>query len=267
MILCSRYRRFLNVIDQLERELANLCAETSGIKIAYAIETPLGRLSQNADIPLPAASLIKLAIAAYGASQHSSDAFLTKQIRLKNDDIVGGAGVIRFLNQREFSIADLTTLMLRDSDNTAANALINFYGLVEINKWLKLNVTGAELNRLFMSPVIDRDNTITPRAALRLLSYCLDFGGKKYKQITNNALHHSTSTTQMTFPIISGEFQGSSANKSGTLPTASHEAVRLTTGSQSIDAVVMTTFPPELRSRSIILQQRISRRLLQTFTP
>lgn len=49
----------------------------------------------------------------------------------------GGSGVLQNLQQRDFSVGDLLTLMIVVSDNMATNALIDLIGIPAVNAWLR----------------------------------------------------------------------------------------------------------------------------------
>jgi beta-lactamase class A len=93
---------------------------------------------RNGDEVLQTASLIKIAVMA--ATYHQADEKkldLTTMLTLKKDDKVQGAGVLtdHFSDGASFSIRDAIRLMIRYSDNTATNMVIDQSGLKIINEW------------------------------------------------------------------------------------------------------------------------------------
>lgn len=62
---------------------------------------------------------------------------LNKRIKIKEDSVVKGTGVIHLLQEREYSIKDLVTLMMTISDNTATNELIDLISFEKVNEFIQ----------------------------------------------------------------------------------------------------------------------------------
>jgi beta-lactamase class A len=120
----------------------------------------------------PTASVIKLVVLAEYLAQVSTGELLPDQeIVIRAKDRVGGSGVIKDLAPGlRFRLADLATLAITVSDNTAANLLINRVGGLErINTRLQaLGLRQTNMGRPFVfdSP---GNNTGTPADFLQLL--------------------------------------------------------------------------------------------------
>jgi beta-lactamase class A len=109
--------------------------------------------SQNADMKVPSASVVKMPLAAAVFTADTEGIISVKDtLKLKKKDITGGSGSLK--NQRpnkEFSIEELVNLTITISDNTAANMLINLLGFDYINNWFMLNgMPGTNLSRHMM---------------------------------------------------------------------------------------------------------------------
>ena len=97
--------------------------------------------------------MIKLLILAEFIEQiDNKDITLGTKYILKEEDIVGGAGIIQNMTiGTEFEYDTLALYMIIYSDNTATNVLIDILGMDKINeKSKKLGLKAAQLNRKMM---------------------------------------------------------------------------------------------------------------------
>ena len=126
--------------DALANKLETIAAAHKGT-VAVAVK-PLGwegdTFARNADLPMQTASLIKLAVMA--ACYHQADAGkldLQKMVPLTKDDRVPGAGVLtdHFSDGATLCVRDLIRLMIRYSDNTATNMVLDQVGLRTVNEY------------------------------------------------------------------------------------------------------------------------------------
>ena len=89
--------------------------------------------------PMRPASMIKLFVLAK-VMQDAKDGKLSldEEIVLKEDDMVGGAGVlVEFDEGHRISLRKVAELMITESDNTATNILIDRVGMENINQYLQ----------------------------------------------------------------------------------------------------------------------------------
>lgn len=110
--------------------------------------------NSNANMVFKSASLIKLGIALY-IQEEKPDA-IENTLNLSSDDIVGGAGIINRLSIKSWQISDLLDLMLSVSDNTATNALLNYYNINTINDYLQQNFQNIYLGRFLMKKALKK---------------------------------------------------------------------------------------------------------------
>ena len=99
------------------------------------------------------ASMIKLLILAEFIEQiDKKEITLETKYILKEEDIVGGSGIIQNMTiGTEFEYDTLALYMIMYSDNTATNVLIDILGMDRINeKSKKLGLKDAQLNRKMM---------------------------------------------------------------------------------------------------------------------
>ncbi|MFJ5772006.1 serine hydrolase [Psychrobacillus sp. NPDC093180] len=97
------------------------------------------RWKLNGDELFYAASVIKVPImVAVFSAVERGEISLTDEIILKEDDFVGGSGVIQHLTPgTALSICDIVMLMIIQSDNTATNILIDLVGVEPIVQTMK----------------------------------------------------------------------------------------------------------------------------------
>ena len=88
--------------------------------------------------PMRSASMIKLFVLAKAMDDAEAGKFsLTDKLTLRDSDMVDGAGVLDGEpdgSQRE--IGELLELMIKESDNTATNMLVDYLGMDNINQYL-----------------------------------------------------------------------------------------------------------------------------------
>lgn len=103
----------------------------------------------NENLPLVAAGCMKLPIAVslIKAVEDGNADFMTK-IAIEAKDKVFGTGIIHEFNNRDYTIFELLVAMLIQSDNTAANKIIDIVGMEQINNDIKsMGLKNTNLNR------------------------------------------------------------------------------------------------------------------------
>lgn len=94
----------------------------------------------NGDEVMQTASLIKTAIMAAAYARADEKALdLHRMVTLTNADKVQGAGILtdHFSDGATFCIRDAIRLMMRYSDNTATNLVLDQVGIKTVNEWTK----------------------------------------------------------------------------------------------------------------------------------
>ncbi len=149
--------------DVLREAILPLIAAHAG-DVGIAIEHLESKASfhYRSDQPMPTASLIKLPlmVAAYhAASREELD--LNKAIVLTDDDKVPGSGILtdHFSSGATLALRDYIRLMIRESDNTATNVVIDQVGLP---KTAELMESLGLMNTKMHSKVYRGDTTIFP---------------------------------------------------------------------------------------------------------
>jgi beta-lactamase class A len=118
------------------------------------------QIEANRDMPIPSASLVKIPIMlAYFAAVEEGKIKFSDTIELKRSDKVSGSGLVKNGSAgSNYKIADLIYPMITESDNTAANMLIDRLGLDELNRYfLKFGLKHTNLARKMMDFRLRKD--------------------------------------------------------------------------------------------------------------
>lgn len=103
----------------------------------------------NENVPMTAAGCMKLPIAVslIKAVEENKVEFMDK-IKIQSSDKVYGTGIIHEFNEREYTVFELLVIMLIQSDNTAANKIIDILGIEQINEDIvSMGLKNTKLNR------------------------------------------------------------------------------------------------------------------------
>lgn len=103
----------------------------------------------NEHEPMTAAGCMKLpiAVALIKEEELGNINFLDK-IKIETKDKVYGTGIIHEFGERDYTVFELLVAMLIQSDNTAANKIIEILGIEKINETIKkLGLKNTNLNR------------------------------------------------------------------------------------------------------------------------
>lgn len=103
----------------------------------------------NENVSMTAAGCMKLpiAISLIKAVEDKKVDFMDR-IKIENSDMVYGTGIIHEFNERDYTVFELLVIMLIQSDNTAANKIIDIVGMEQINvDILNMGLKNTKLNR------------------------------------------------------------------------------------------------------------------------
>jgi beta-lactamase class A len=119
----------------------------------------------NADQKFPAASVAKMPVmtAAYQLAQKRK-IDLNKQIVFKEEDKIGGSGVLRWMKAGNiYSIRNLIRLMISISDNTATKLVVEQLGYSKINDSIKnLGLKGTKIvDKTMLNEPTDKNTNLT----------------------------------------------------------------------------------------------------------
>lgn len=113
----------------------------------------------NENVQMVAAGCMKLPIAVslIKAVEEGKVDFLDK-IKIDGKDKVYGTGIIHEFNERDYTVFELLVAMLIQSDNTAANKIIDIIGMDQINIDIKaMGLKNTVLNRKTTDERINKD--------------------------------------------------------------------------------------------------------------
>ena len=113
----------------------------------------------NADMPLEAASVIKVPIMVEAFRQMEAGLIdFDAPVTIRREDKLPSCGALTYLHDGvTVTVGDLVTLMIILSDNTATNLMIGMLGIENINKTIDdLGLTGTRLNRMLFRPELSR---------------------------------------------------------------------------------------------------------------
>lgn len=122
----------------------------------YMLDTTSGsELALNADMPLEAASVIKIPVMIEAFRQREAGLIrFDTPVTIRPEDKLPSCGALTYLRDgTTVTVGDLVTLMIILSDNTATNLLIDMLGQENINRGIeRLGLKGTRLNRKLFQP-------------------------------------------------------------------------------------------------------------------
>lgn len=164
--------------DRFQATLETLAREVDGVLGVHVIDLTSGRTFGVRDtLVFPQGSAIKVAILLelYRRAE-KGELRLTDRLPVRASDRTGGSGLLDALTDggSELALRDLAMFMIRISDNTATNILIDRLGMERVNLTMKeLGLPEIKLQRKMIRPqesVKGNENIATPRAAAALMS-------------------------------------------------------------------------------------------------
>ena len=213
----------------------------------------------RADEPFASASVIKLAIAVELARRVDLGAFdFAERIDISGEPRVGGGGVLSFLDPGwQPTLADLCSLMLAVSDNTAANVLLELLGMGEVNFSMeRLGLVHTRLARRFMdfeARAAGRDNVTSASDMVRLLSLlaggALPLAGRIRAMMANDARAEAVTFALPADAIL--------IHKTGTMDDTLHDAGILSGPGGTCIYCVLTTAQQDLSSTVSVIARTL----------
>jgi beta-lactamase class A len=196
--------------QQFENALKNLLATSEGIVGLQIIDLNGNRtFSHNPEMLFPQASAIKIPILMEVYRQVSQGKLkIDRKIKLERSKIVGGSGILQeFASEPEISVEELAKLMIKYSDNTATNLLIDLVGMDNVNRMMReLGLEKTILQRKMMDTKASqegRENLATPQEAARIMQM-LHKGEFVNKQVSEQVLQVLATTNKAPGLFISG---------------------------------------------------------------
>ena len=126
----------------LESRIGKYCFFFEDLKSGYVY-------GYNENVSMIAAGCMKLPIAVslIKAVEDKKVDFMDR-VKIQSSDKVYGTGIIHEFNEREYTVFELMVIMLIQSDNTAANKIIDIVGMEQINEdIISMGLKNTRLNR------------------------------------------------------------------------------------------------------------------------
>lgn len=145
-------------------------------KIGFYLEAPGFQMALNDEVPLEAASVIKLPVMVEAFRQaEAGELSWDEMIYIRKEDKLPSCGALSYLHEGTgVTLKDAVTLMIILSDNTAANLMIDRLGADRINRTMRrLGLTGTRVERRLFDGEMSRrgfQNRVSARDMGRLLT-------------------------------------------------------------------------------------------------
>ena len=146
----------MNVFERIEARVKELPGKI-GLYVSYMGTGEA--YGYNADMPLEAASVIKVPIMVEAFRQKEAGMIdFDAPVTIRKADKLPSCGALTYLHDGvTVTVGDLVTLMIIFSDNTATNLMIGMLGIENINWTIKrLGLKGTQLNRMLFRPELSR---------------------------------------------------------------------------------------------------------------
>lgn len=159
---------------KIEEKIRELEKEVGG-KVGFVVWDKKSdfKYSYNQDQKFLAASLGKLFVVGLALEKaQKNELKLDDKVEIAEKEVVAGTGIIHLLATRIFDVHDLCLLTIAESDNTAANKLIDVVGGTdEVNKYIeRLGLSDTKITHKFMlAKKGDKDSTTSVRDLVKYL--------------------------------------------------------------------------------------------------
>ena len=242
------------MLSSLSTSIGDLLREAGGEWGIYLEDLQTGeKFTWNENQRFYAASVIKVPImTAVFAQAYAGNLALEDKIKLRQEDLVGGAGVLQHMTPgTEMTVQDLVTLMIIQSDNTATNMMIDLVGIEAIRTAMsktemvnsqfynKLMVVPAELEGYNEITAADMGSHMRYLATGKVISYdsCL-----KMIAILKQQQHRDRIPFLLPDPdgdIIGMVPKWEFANKTGSVTNITHDVGILYIGAHAVTISVL----------------------------
>lgn len=206
--------------------------------------------SFNEKVTMPSASCIKIPIAMALLKEVQDNLInLDEKILVRKEEMVDGSGIIYEFDEKDYSLRELLTVMIIQSDNTAANKIIDILGMEKINNTIK----SAGLKETFLKrKMMDfkaREKGLENLSCSLDLAQCLkmihqaSFLNKEYSDFLLKILKKSQTRDKIPFYMPEREWN-KIGNKTGSLPGIENDAALMNLDKGNFVFVVMSKSLP-----------------------
>ncbi|MBV8074104.1 MAG: serine hydrolase [Candidatus Eremiobacteraeota bacterium] len=162
--------------------LANVPGEIAVYARTMGNDPPI--VAYHAGEPFPTASTIKVLIMA--TAFREIDAAMVKKetpVRIHASDMVGGSDVYGYaLAGSTFPLIELIDAMIRQSDNTASNALISYFGFDAINRTARhagMHQTHLKRHFLDWTAIVKHNENVSTARDMATLLFKIERGSRE----------------------------------------------------------------------------------------
>ena len=155
---------------------------------------------------------------------------LQSKIKIEAEDKIHGSnGIIHEFSGKEYSLYDLLIAMLIQSDNTAANKIIDILGMERIDELFKeMGLKNTNLKRITTDIKLEQDELENTTTSFDLskcfkLLYLKQYLNEENSDLLINILKKQQFTNKIPF-YIPKDIQENIANKGGSLDTVENDA-------------------------------------------
>lgn len=221
-----------DAINNAKTHVEQLCSQaefsTSVAVVGLSSENANVAFNVFGDVSYTSASMIKLAVLGTFFQLIDTGAYsLDGTYTLLASDIVGGTGNLQTKGAGAvLTYKEITYAMIADSDNVAANILINAVGMQTVNNYAaKIGLQGTQLNRLMMDSAATAqgiENHMSANDAAKILSliYTKQLASESLCEFAMQALEGQTVTGGIAAGLPSTV---TFAHKTGTLTNDEHD--------------------------------------------
>ena len=219
----------------------------------------------NQDDTFYAASIIKIPIMVAAFAAYEQGKFkLSDPVTLKQEDIVGGSGVLQYLLPGiSLSFYDLIVLMIIQSDNTATNMLIDLIGKKEIQQTMQtIGLKKSKFYNKLMTVPVQREgnNIVTAKEMAFLLQQIIN--GKIVSTYACEKMIHIMKNQQIQDSLPGKLPDGNSsiigtrpiwelAHKTGNVTKVRHDVGVFYVGSKTLIVAVLSKGIDDYQSKAI----------------
>jgi beta-lactamase class A len=200
----------------------------------------------NENVVMTAAGCIKLPIAAALLKNVEEGKLnLKESFHVKRDDKVYGNGILHEFGERDYTLGELMVAMLIQSDNTAANKIIDVLSMDNINS--KIDEMGLVSTRLNRKTVDDgvKDNNIENLSSSKDLSKCwkmlyeCTYLNQEHSDILISILKRQQKKNKLAY-YIPDYFKKSIASKSGDMEGVENDTALMLTSKGTFVLTIMS---------------------------
>lgn len=258
-----------NLLQQLSEQITNIleaAGGTWGISLFDSDTKESWELNKHNTFYAASVIKIPIMIAVFAASEQK-EITLSNSLTLKREDMVGGSGVLQHMTPgTEYTIYDLITLMIIQSDNTATNMLIDLVGVEAVKGAMQdIGLRVSTFHHKMMTVEADREgfNVITAHEMTSVLHrlttgkiISVHASAQMIDILKKQQIRHSlpAKIPGQDEPVIGALKQWELANKTGNITGIRHDIGIFYVGKRTFIASILSKEVDDLASTEIIAE-------------